>query len=155
MATPPAPERAVAIRKAAWRAHVPGLSALARRLAAAAEAEAIADGAPPLAGDTTLAFAGDRAVQALNLSFRGQNKPTNVLSFPSPAGGGDVILALETVLAEAEGQGKTVRDHTAHLIVHGILHLMGYDHMARGEARRMEKPERSVLGRFGIGDPYT
>ena len=65
------------------------------------------------------------------------------------------IAALETVLAEAAGQGKPVRDHTAHLIVHGILHLMGYDHMARGEARRMEKLERRVLGRFGIGDPYA
>ncbi|MBL9010631.1 MAG: rRNA maturation RNase YbeY [Alphaproteobacteria bacterium] len=155
MATLPESERAVAIRKAAWRTHVPGLARLARRLIAVAEAEAIADGASPLAGETTLAFVGDRTVQALNYSFRNQNKPTNVLSFPSPAGGGDVILALETVLREAEEQGKTAEAHTAHLIVHGILHLMGYDHLARGEARRMEMLERRVLGRFGIGDPYA
>lgn len=155
MATPPVPEVAVTIRRRDWRAHVPGLTRLARDLARAAHAAAIADGAAPMTGEAVLVFAGDRAVKRLNLSFRGQNKSTNVLSFPAPSGGGDVVLALETVLREAVAQGKGATDHTAHLIVHGILHLMGYDHVARGEARRMERLERRVLNGFGIGDPYA
>ena len=106
--------------------------------------------------EVTVRLVDEAESRELNLTYRGKDKPTNVLSFPGVAGGGDVILALETVLKEAETQGKTVRDHTAHLIAHGILHLMGYDHeQGRAEARRMERLERLVLAGLGIADPYV
>ncbi|BCW86961.1 Endoribonuclease YbeY [Alphaproteobacteria bacterium SO-S41] len=155
MATP-APDLTVTVPKAAWRRGVPALARFAKEFAQAAHDAAVKDGAAALTGETVIAFAGNDAVQDLNATFRGQNKPTNVLSFPSPGHhGGDVILALETVRDEAAAQGKTLADHTAHLIVHGILHLMGYDHLVRGDARRMERLERRVLGTFGIADPYA
>lgn len=144
----------VQIRKAGWR-KLPGLAAASRRVARAAHEAAVAEGIAALAGEVTLAFADDDAIAALNALFRGQQKPTNVLSFPDRNGGGDVMLALETVAKEAARQGKTVADHTAHLIVHGILHLMGYDHLKHTEARRMERLEAAVLSGFGIADPYV
>ena len=147
---------AVTVSAAAWRKAVPGLATLARRVAAAAHAAAQADGAAALAGETAILFARDADIQPLNAQYRGKDKPTNVLSFPGIEGGGDVILALETVVREAEIQRKTVPDHTAHLIAHGILHLMGYDHeQGRAEARRMERLERLVLSGLGIADPYV
>lgn len=147
---------AVTVSAAAWRKAVPGLATLARRVAAAAHAAAQADGAAALAGETAILFARDADIQPLNAQYRGKDKPTNVLSFPGIEGGGDVILALETVVKEAEIQRKTVPDHTAHLIAHGILHLMGYDHeQGRAEARRMERLERLVLSGLGIADPYV
>ncbi len=147
---------AVTVSAAAWRKAVPGLATLARRVAAAAHAAAQADGAAALAGETAILFARDADIQPLNAQYRGKDKPTNVLSFPGIEGGGDVILALETVIKEAEIQRKTVPDHTAHLIAHGILHLMGYDHaQGRAEARRMERLERLVLSGLGIADPYV
>lgn len=147
---------AVTVSAAAWRKAVPSLATLARRAAAAAHAAAQADGAAALAGETAILFARDADIQPLNAQYRGKDKPTNVLSFPGIEGGGDVILALETVVKEAEIQRKTVPDHTAHLIAHGILHLMGYDHeQGRAEARRMERLERLVLSGLGIADPYV
>lgn len=147
---------AVTVSAAAWRKAVPSLATLARRVAAAAHAAAQADGAAALAGETAILFARDADIQPLNAQYRGKDKPTNVLSFPGIEGGGDVILALETVVKEAEIQRKTVPDHTAHLIAHGILHLMGYDHeQGRAEARRMERLERLVLSGLGIADPYV
>ncbi len=139
---------------AAWRKAVPGLAALTRAAAGAAHAAAVADGAEPLTGETAIAFARDADIRPLNAQFRGRDKATNVLSFPGIQGGGDVILALETVAQEAEIQGKSMADHTTHLIVHGILHLMGYDHMAGREAKRMERLERTILAGLGIADPY-
>jgi probable rRNA maturation factor len=88
---------------------------------------------------------------------------TNVLSFPagetgSPAGQptplGDIAIAAETVLAEAEQQGIAPRDHALHLVVHGVLHLLGYDHEAKTEANRMERLEVAILARLGVADPY-
>ena len=145
---------AIVISAAQWRKAVPGLAARARLVAAATHEAALADGAKPLTGETTLAFADDAAIRPLNAQFRGKDKATNVLSFPGLDDGGDVILAYETMADEAEKQGKTLPDHTAHLIAHGILHLMGYDHeQGRAEARRMERLERSVLAGLGIADP--
>jgi probable rRNA maturation factor len=152
----PAAELVVRVDVGAWRRAIPALTRFATTIARAAHDGAVADGASALTGETVVVFADNAAVQALNATFRGQDKPTNVLSFPSPgADGGDIILALETVRAEAAAQGKTFADHTAHLIAHGILHLMGYDHLVRGEARRMERLERRVLARFAIADPYA
>jgi probable rRNA maturation factor len=85
------------------------------------------------------------------------DKPTNVLSFPQASGPllGDVILAYETVRDEAALAGKPFRAHMGHLIVHGFLHLLGYDHMEESEAEEMEALERAALGRMGIADPYA
>lgn len=112
--------------------------------------------APDLdAPHAVLLFADDAALQALNRDFRDQDKPTNVLAFPAAGGeGGDVALARETLAREAAEQGKAPRDHAAHLIAHGLLHLMGYDHMTDSEAAEMEALERAILARLGIADPY-
>ena len=98
-----------------------------------------------------------RCQDAEPASYRGRStNATNVLSFPGEQGElGDVILAYETVKREAGDQRKTMRSHTAHLVVHGCLHLIGHDHMNEREARRMEKIETAILADFGFPDPYT
>jgi probable rRNA maturation factor len=105
-----------------------------------------------------VALTGDGEVRALNKLWRGQDKPTNVLSFPAPdifPSLGDIALALETVTREAEEQNKPAQAHTAHLLVHGLLHLIGYDHEADADAERMEAREREILAALGYGDPYA
>jgi len=107
----------------------------------------------------------DHTIAALNARWRGQERPTNVLSFPAPrllcaapdgrAPLGDIAIAYETVAREAAEQGKPVTDHLFHLVVHGFLHLLGYDHHVDGEAERMERLERDILGQIGIADPYA
>jgi probable rRNA maturation factor len=105
----------------------------------------------------TVALADDRRVRALNTRDRGKDKPTNVLSYPSGERAflGDVLLARQTVWREARAQHKTPADHVTHLVVHGTLHLLGYDHeTGAAEAERMEALERRILARLGIADPY-
>jgi len=103
--------------------------------------------------------------QRLNREYRGVDAATNVLAFPawetgthSAAGApillGDVVLALETVAREASEQDKPIADHLRHLVVHGVLHLLGYDHMTPTEAAVMEALERSILVELGVPDPY-
>ena len=107
------------------------------------------------AGGICIVLADDRLQRRLNREFRGRDKSTNVLSFDGAPGAlGDVVLALETIAAEAEAQGKTLAAHLAHLVVHGVLHLMGYDHERPGQARRMERLEIEILAGLGIADPY-
>jgi probable rRNA maturation factor len=111
----------------------------------------------------SISLADDAAVRAANRNWRAKDKPTNVLSFPavSPAKLaqapflGDVILALETIEAEAREQEKTLVDHATHLVVHGVLHLLGFDHTTASDAERMEETERRVLATLGISDPYA
>jgi probable rRNA maturation factor len=132
---------------------------LARRAVDAALAVA---GNPGTSCELSLLLADDAALHELNRLWRGQDKPTNVLSFPArPHGGfagpealGDIALAFETVAAEAESEGKSLADHTAHLIVHGVLHLLGYDHGTEAEAAEMEALEVEALARLGIANPY-
>jgi probable rRNA maturation factor len=101
-------------------------------------------------------------VQDLNRRWRGLDKPTNVLSFPASAPRssdgiralGDLVLAWETVAREAEQEGKPVADHVTHLVVHGTLHLLGYDHEIEHEAEAMEAREVEALARLGIANPY-
>ena len=154
----------------AWRKECPAATSLARRAARAALTAALptalrrrgARGAV----EVSIVLADDAVVQRLNRDYRGLDKPTNVLSFGSPdewraappggpIGLGDVILARETVAAEAVAQGKSMADHASHLIVHGILHLLGHDHDDDSEAAAMEGVEVDVLAGLGIADPYA
>ncbi len=139
----------------------------------AAEA-AIAESAFPLlskgsrAVELSVRLTGDEEVRALNSQWRGQDKATNVLSFPQMAPGelesvgdsgpelmlGDVVLAHGVCEREAQKQAIPLEDHAAHLIVHGTLHLLGYDHGDDAKAEEMERREVRALGRLGIADPY-
>ena len=105
----------------------------------------------------------DAEIRRLNLEFRKQDKATNVLSFPAPnmpipkgevAHLGDMVLAYETVVREATTAGKPIEHHVSHLVVHAMLHLLGYDHETDAEAEVMEQQERDILARLGIADPY-
>ena len=106
-------------------------------------------------GELAVVLADDAFVQQLNATYRGKNKPTNVLSFEGDGDSlGDVILAFETIKAEAGDQGKAFRDHTKHLVVHGILHIMGYDHMNDKDAGQMELLEIKILKKLRVTNPY-
>jgi len=108
-----------------------------------------------LDGELSFAFVSDEAIQVLNREYRRKDKPTNVLSFPMKGPMlGDVVLARETITAEAKAQGKTFENHTAHLIIHGFLHLLGYDHRDDKEAAAMEALEIEALAQMGIDNPY-
>lgn len=149
----------VEVEAEAWSA-LDEVEVLARRSAEAALRAAAAEAAGPLSA--TILLTDDGAVRELNHSWRGQDKPTNVLSFPAshptapgePRHLGDVVLAYETVAGEARIEGKQLAHHAAHLIVHGILHLLGQDHASDAEADAMEAMERSALVSLGISDPY-
>ena len=111
--------------------------------------------------EMTLRFVGIDESQALNSQFRGKDKPTNVLSFPfeSPPGMempllGDLVICAPVISQEAQEQGKLVSHHYAHMIVHGILHLLGYDHVDDTQAEEMEALEIRILAELDIDDPY-
>lgn len=145
----------VEIADPAWVETEPAAEALARSAAEAALAHACA----PAESEIAVLLADDDAVSGLNARFRGQHKPTNVLSFPAPENPeghlGDVALARETCLREAAEQGKSLAAHLQHLVVHGVLHLLGYDHTDDAEAHEMEGLERVVLAGLGVNDPYA
>ena len=144
---------ALRVEAPAWRCAFPGAPACARRAARAALHAGGMDSLP--AGGVCIVLADDSLQRRLNREFRGRDKSTNVLSFDGAPGAlGDVVLALETIAAEAEAQGKTLAAHVAHLVVHGVLHLMGHDHERPGQARRMERLEIEILAGLGIADPY-
>lgn len=123
-------------------------------------------GCPVVAIDVLLTH--DRRMRRINHQWRGKDKPTNVLSFPQvemagPAGVvppgsalmlGDVILSYETISREAKDDGKTLKAHVFHMMVHGVLHLLGYDHIYEKDARKMERLECDILAGFGYADPY-
>jgi probable rRNA maturation factor len=142
----------------AWGEAIPEIEAICRATAMAALAAA----APSREQELSVLLADDAAIRALNRDWRGKDQPTNVLSFPAGAPAaegaplllGDVALAYETVAREAAEQGKSLADHTRHLLVHGVLHLLGHDHEDEAEAERMEILERSILAGLGVADPY-
>jgi probable rRNA maturation factor len=141
-----------------WR-RLPRARPIARETIAAAAAAK--KGSPGEGWDVSLCLADDAALRALNLSWRGIDKPTNVLSFPAAPGRpgdatlGDIALAYETLAREAEDLGVSLADHYRHLLVHGFLHLVGYDHEADAEAERMETLETRILAQLGVADPYA
>jgi len=115
-----------------------------------------------VAGDVAVLLTGDAAITVLNRDWRGKDKATNVLSFPAPETPGqgarfwgDIVMAVETIALEAQDQGKSVQAHAAHMAVHGLLHLLGYDHEIESEAEAMEARERAILASLGIDDPYA
>ena len=107
-------------------------------------------------GELTLRIVGSAESRALNRRFRGKDKPTNVLSFPYDDQGvlGDVVICAPVVQRESREQLKPSAAHWAHMVVHGVLHLLGYDHIKPSDARRMEARERAILATFDIPDPY-
>jgi len=137
------------LRTLAQGAIAAALKATGRRLIAPAEVAVV--------------FSDDRHVRALNRRFRSKDKSTNVLSFPAaaPLSGaygpllGDIVLGHETVKAEADDQGIPLADHLRHLIVHGFLHLLGYDHSVEKEAVAMERLETFILNGLGVPNPYA
>lgn len=150
---------------AAWARALPEAAALARRAARAALKEAGSALPPGRSLELGIRLSDDAELHALNRAWRGQDKPTNVLSFASddanldaedlPLLLGDVVLALERVLEEAAEQGKRPADHFSHLVVHGVLHLLGFDHVKTADAAVMEPLEVRVLAGLGIADPYV
>ena len=146
------------------------VSNLMRRAAVNAVAAGLDVAVPP--SEIYVRIVGVTDSQQLNHEYRGKNKPTNVLSFPAleparikdacqqaVAGGpplllGDIIIAGPVIVEEAEAQNKNVNDHLIHMVVHGVLHLLGYDHIDDQGAHIMEDLERIILSGFGIADPY-
>ena len=140
-----------------WSAVDPDFERVVER---AAEAVARCPSAKVRPGmEAVVALADDATVRALNRTYRAKDKPTNVLSFASgdPAGLalGDIVLALETVLAEADALDMAPRAHVQHLVVHGLLHLLGFDHEHDKDATAMERLETEILASIGVADPYA
>jgi probable rRNA maturation factor len=140
----------VEIEEEAWTAALPDAAALVERAAAAALGA--------VEGDVVVLLTDDAAVREINGRYRDRDQPTNVLSFPAAESAaphlGDLMLAHGVCAAEARAQGKTLSDHLTHLVVHGVLHLLGRDHEADEEAEAMEAEERSLLASLGVADPY-
>jgi probable rRNA maturation factor len=141
----------VAMPCAAWRRELPGAARLARETVRAVLVDAAVD-----AAEVSLVLSDDDEIRRLNRRWRGKDSPTNVLSFPTGETRmlGDVVLAFETVVREAEEGNRPLVHHFRHLIVHGVLHLLGLDHEAERDAVRMENRERRILREFGVPDPY-
>ena len=136
-----------------WRSHLPEAEALAAQCFNAAVGVE-----PALCGGIALLLTNDEALQLLNAKFRGKDRPTNVLSFPSGEDKdflGDIALARETIIREAKEARIPLRDHAAHLIVHGMLHLTGHDHVTDTMASDMEHREVEILERLGVANPYV
>jgi probable rRNA maturation factor len=134
------------------------------RLVEAAAMAAFAETGAVGRSELSVVFSDDAHIRKLNAGWRGKDKPTNVLSFPAfpfPRGGplppmlGDIVLAAETVAREAALENKPLQDHIVHLVIHGLLHLLGYDHETEAEAEEMESIERAALARLAIPDPYA
>ena len=141
------PRLSLAVQYGVASAALPAPAVLRRWAKAAAERSAT----------VTLRFVGKREGQTLNAHFRGKEYATNVLAFAYAESArieGDIVLCAPVVREEARAQGKTLADHCAHLVVHGMLHLQGYDHDTVRAARIMEARETAILGALGVANPY-
>ncbi|WP_313006897.1 rRNA maturation RNase YbeY [Brevundimonas vesicularis] len=140
----------IEVEAEAWTVALPDAEAVVERAAQAALGA--------VKGDIVVLLTDDAAVRELNGRFRDKDRPTNVLSFPAPENAfphlGDIVLAFGVCATEAEAQGKTLPDHLSHLVVHGVLHLLGRDHEDDAEAEEMEAEEREILAQIGVADPY-
>lgn len=163
-------EVAVLIQDARWRDDLPSAERCARTAVEAAWRDLPSAARPgaPAGAEVSVVLTDDATVRVLNRDYRDRDTPTNVLSFANledlnapelpddvPVLLGDIVLARETVLGEAAQQGKVPDHHLSHLCVHGLLHLLGYDHLADTDAAAMEDLERRILDRLGIADPYA
>jgi len=137
------------VQYAVRRAGLPARASIERWAGAAAAGRSIT---------ATVRFVGAAEGRALNRAYRGKDHATNVLTFAYPGAGrrlaGDIVLCAPVVAREARAQGKRLRAHCAHLLVHGLLHLRGHDHVRRSDARAMEALEVRILRRLGFDDPY-
>jgi len=154
----------VSINDDAWVQFCWNVEALCRNAALAALAASPNEpgNSPEPLGEVTIVLTDDRTIHELNRTYRGKNQPTNVLSFaagPAPAAGisyplGDVVLGFSTVNRECLEAGRPIENHLQHLVVHGCLHLLGFDHERDTEAAKMELLETEILAGLGIPDPY-
>jgi probable rRNA maturation factor len=147
-AGPRPPRLSLTVQYAVRRAALPAPATLRRWARAALERDAA----------VTLRFVGTREGRRLNAVFRGKDHATNVLTFVYDEGdalAGDIVLCTPVVRREAKAQGKTYLEHCAHLVVHGMLHLQGYDHESPRSARAMEGRETAILAGLGVPDPYA
>jgi len=144
----------VEIEDEAWIAAEPAAQALTSAAAQAALAQIDFE-----EGGVTVLLTDDETVRELNARFRDKDQPTNVLSFPAPQNPerhlGDVALAYGVCARESAEQGKPLAHHLQHLVAHGVLHLVGYDHETDAEAEQMESLERVILAELGVPDPYA
>jgi probable rRNA maturation factor len=166
MADRPRLSIAVAIEDPSWDKLAPDTARLLRRAARDALAQARKDGwkGSRIGHEISFVLTDDKRMRALNRAYRGKNKPTNVLSFAAldpdrPKAGmpwllGDVVLTSGVVAREAKAQRKSLADHLSHLAVHGVLHLLGYDHEQDRDAEAMEALEIAALAGMGIANPY-
>ncbi len=148
----------VEVREPGWRRDESHIEATVRQAALAVMKA-------PEGAEVSVVLTDDATVRALNRDYRNHDAPTNVLAFAQDAATsdqkdgpvllGDVVLAYETVRREASAQGKTLTDHTCHLVVHGVLHLLGFDHQTDAAAADMERREIAILAALGIADPYV
>lgn len=154
------PTLEISVPSALWRG-LPRARTIARETIAACVDEVGAWGHKGV--EVSLCLSDDARIRQLNARWRGMDKPTNVLSFPSAPSGsvgesrilGDIALAFDTMAREAETSGVALADHYRHLVAHGFLHLIGYDHQTNEEAERMEALEKRILARLGVADPYA
>lgn len=169
--TPPSSESAaleigLTINDPRWESLPFALEDALRRAVLAVHHEVV----PWVTAEVSVVLTDDGEIQTLNRTYRQKDRPTNVLSFgsleaplepgmtppmPGPFLLGDLVLAFETITREAENQGKSLGDHLMHLVVHGMLHLLGYDHGTDEDAERMESLEIKILSPLGIKNPYT
>lgn len=158
--TPPGLSLAIRIQARRWRE----LGDFRSRIDQAVEAALAVAPVKPLEGaELSLLLTDDKRIRVVNRDWRGFDKATNVLSFPAApperiAGSpvlGDIVLAFETIAREAEAESKGMADHLSHLVIHGLLHLLGEDHETPAQAERMEAFEIAALAALGIADPYA
>lgn len=144
----------IEIEDEAWLTAAPDAELLVEDAAAATLTQIDFDG-----GGVTILLTDDESVRELNARFRQKDNATNVLSFPAPQNPeghlGDIALAFGVCVREAAEQGKPLAHHLQHLVAHGVLHLVGYDHETDAEAEQMEGLERVILAGLGVPDPYA
>ena len=162
---------AVDVTADGWRTAIAG-SALAEEIVVEAVLAALASVGPAYPVEIGVRLTGDAEMRSFNRTYRGRDSATNVLSFALAADGdkqaaavpqpedapkllGDILTAYETCAREAEDEAKPLPDHLRHMVVHGVLHLLGYDHETADEAAQMEALERQILAQLGVPDPYA